>query len=237
MEFFLLEYSVLDSSQTKIKELSNMGKIQNRSIVIAKKQTNTYGRNKGSIWQQDEGDLAFSFMIEDNSNILYHLPFIVALTVVNTISPITSQIKWPNDIMVDGKKVSGIIVDKIDNKYFIGIGINIKKKPEPYNYIEKYSQIFEETVTKEALLQKFIKNFDNIYNMYQKLNSDYNLGIYSTSGFSKIRNMFLEKAYKLNEEISFNINQKKITGIFKDIDENGAIILSINSKEQKFFYT
>lgn len=241
MEFFIIEYDELVSSQTKIKELSAMDELENRTIILSKKQTGAYGRNKGSVWLHGENDLAFSLMIEDNTpNLFYHLPFIVALAITKAIIPIESKIKWPNDIMIDGKKVSGLIIDKIHNRYFIGIGINIKEKPEPYNYLEKYSQGISDTISRDILLQKFLKSFDNIYSEYKQHSSEYNSDIDSIhdskNSFTKIRNMFLEKAFKLHEEISFNIQNEKITGIFEDIDENGAIILLVNGERKKFFY-
>ncbi|MFP3012979.1 MAG: biotin--[acetyl-CoA-carboxylase] ligase [Rickettsia sp.] len=140
------------------------------------------------------------------------------------------QLKWPNDVLVNGRKIAGILLEsvKVENNYYliIGIGINITYHPD--NIDQPTTSLISENlppIEPQALLEKLIENFEKYYQ------------IWHNNGFSFIRKKWLEHAYKLHENISVKYQNDIVTGLFKDIDSTGRIILQLPSKKIISFST
>ncbi|APR98531.1 biotin--[acetyl-CoA-carboxylase] ligase [Wolbachia endosymbiont of Folsomia candida] len=172
-------------------------------------------------------------------NKLTELTFIAALAVGNTLLSLMNdsniQYKWPNDILIDGKKISGILLERKSNSNWliIGIGININHAPlaeatcisrffaqpsvipVPDTGIQKEAWIPASAtcMTPLDLLKELITNFN-------KLRKEWLL-----SGFLAIRAMWLQRAFKLNKQISIKLSDKLYEGAFTDIDKSGRLVL------------
>ncbi|GFR24417.1 NADH-quinone oxidoreductase subunit L [Trichonephila clavata] len=147
---------------------------------------------------------------------LTELTFVTALAVRNTIlsfiNGLNLQYKWPNDILIDGKKISGILLEKKSNSNWliIGIGINVNHAPLPgTTCISNYG----DSVSNIDLLRKLIINFNKLRKQWL------------FDGFYAIREMWLKKAFKMNEQISVKLADKLYEGIFADIDKSGKLVL------------
>ncbi|MGX6960608.1 MAG: biotin--[acetyl-CoA-carboxylase] ligase [Rickettsia endosymbiont of Pentastiridius leporinus] len=134
------------------------------------------------------------------------------------------KLKWPNDVLINGKKISGILLEsvKVEEDYYliIGIGINITHHPE--NIDQPTTSLSNENLPimePQALLETLIDNFEKYYQIWEK------------EGFASIRKKWLEHAYKLHGNISIKYQNEIIGGIFKDIDSTGKIILQLPSKK------
>ncbi|WP_147143975.1 biotin--[acetyl-CoA-carboxylase] ligase [Rickettsia asiatica] len=140
------------------------------------------------------------------------------------------KLKWPNDVLVNGRKIAGILLEsvKVENNYYLilGIGINITYHPD--NIDQPTTSLISEnlpTIEPQALLKILIENFEKYYQ------------IWHAQGFSFIRKKWLEHAYKLHENISVKHQNELITGFFKKIDNTGRIILQLPSKKIISFST
>ncbi len=140
------------------------------------------------------------------------------------------QLKWPNDVLINGRKIAGILLEsvKVENNYYliIGIGINITYHPD--NIDQPTTSLIGEnlpSIEPQALLKILIENFEKYYQIW------YN------NGFPFIREKWLEHAYKLYENISVKYQNYIVTGFFKDIDSTGRIILQLPSKKIISFST
>ncbi|WP_218460572.1 biotin--[acetyl-CoA-carboxylase] ligase [Rickettsia sp. TH2014] len=140
------------------------------------------------------------------------------------------QLKWPNDVLVNGRKIAGILLEsvKVEKNYYliIGIGINITYHPD--NIDQPTTSLISENlppIEPQALLEKLIENFEKYYQ------------IWHNNGFSFIRESWLKHAYKLHENISVKYQNDIVTGRFKDIDSTGRIILQLPSKKIISFST
>ncbi|KAB2978138.1 MULTISPECIES: biotin--[acetyl-CoA-carboxylase] ligase [unclassified Wolbachia] len=147
---------------------------------------------------------------------LTELTFVTALAVGNTIlsfiNGLNLQYKWPNDVLIDGKKISGILLEKRSNSNWliIGIGINVNHAPLPgTTCISNYG----ESVSNIDLLKKLIINFNKLRKQWL------------FDGFYAIRKMWLTRAFKMNEQISVKLADKLHEGIFADIDKSGKLVL------------
>lgn len=138
------------------------------------------------------------------------------------------KLKWPNDILINDKKISGILLESLtvanNNYLIIGVGINIIHNP--LNIDQLTTSFAAENITihePTALLDIFIVNFEKCYQIWEQ------------KGFTEIRKAWLEKAYKLNKPVTINDNSNPITGIFKGIDELGRIIIQLSPKKISHF--
>jgi BirA family biotin operon repressor/biotin-[acetyl-CoA-carboxylase] ligase len=110
--------------------------ISNKTVIIADRQIEGRGRT-GKIWVSPEGNFYASLVVGQVTDIskLTELTFVTALAVGDTLLSFISysnvQYKWPNDILIDVKKISGILLEKRSNLnlLIIGIGINIISVP------------------------------------------------------------------------------------------------------------
>lgn len=128
------------------------------------------------------------------------------------INDLNLQHKWPNDVLIDGKKISGILLEKKSNSNWliIGIGINVNHAPLPgTTCISNYG----ESVSNMDLLKELIINFNKLRKQWL------------FDGFYAIREMWLKKAFKMNEQISVKLADKLYEGIFADIDKSGKLVL------------
>ncbi len=156
---------------------------------------------------------------------LTELTFVTALTVGNTIlsfiNGLNLQYKWPNDVLIDGKKISGILLEKRSNSNWliVGIGINVSHAPLPgTTCISNYG----ESVSNIDLLKELIINFNKLRKQWL------------FDGFYAIREMWLKKAFKMNEQISVKLADKLNEGIFADIDKSGKLVLQ--QKDESLIY-
>jgi len=131
----LYYYHRLATTMETAKELARKGTAEG-TVIIADTQTAGKGR-LGRAWLSPEGSLAMSLILKPSLDNLPQLVMIASLAVVRTIKKVAgleTQIKWPNDILIKGKKVCGILIEnevKGDRVNFaiIGIGINVNFNP------------------------------------------------------------------------------------------------------------
>lgn len=128
----LYQFDVLDSTNEYMKK--HKEKFQDYDIVLAKNQTAGKGRH-GNIWISTEGMALFTFLVkkhEEEENIDYmKLPLLAGLAAIRAFQKIKKaeyQFKWTNDIYLQGKKLGGILVERRENNFLIGIGLNINNQ-------------------------------------------------------------------------------------------------------------
>ncbi|AAY61595.1 biotin--[acetyl-CoA-carboxylase] ligase [Rickettsia felis] len=252
-KFKLIVFDEIDSTSSEAMRIAKSNKVDSNYAVLAKSQTKARGRS-GKNWQSRVGNLHVSLLIKPDKELelLPQLSFVTALAVydtmssrgpatgfnqsINNLDPVgglrddTIQLKWPNDVLVNGRKIAGILLEsvKVKNNYYliIGIGINITYHPD--NIDQPTTSLISENlppIEPQALLEKLIENFEKYYQ------------IWHNNGFSFIRKKWLEHAYKLHENISVKYQNDIVTGLFKDIDSTGRIILQLPSKKIISFST
>lgn len=132
------------------------------------------------------------------------------------------QYKWPNDILIDGKKISGILLEKVYNSNWlvIGIGININNAPL---FTATCISDYGISLSNMDLLKKLVVNFNKVRKQWL------------FDGFHAIREMWLKRAFKLNDQISIKLADKLYEGIFTDIDKSGKLILQQKDDSLVYF--
>ncbi len=221
----MIYHDRLDSTSDEAKRLIESNFDMDRNIIIANQQDNGHGRY-GRRWQSPIGNLYASLIIklDDNHKDPQLYSFVAALAVGTCLQDMLDKkyniaYKWPNDILVSGKKICGILLQLLKSKdlnsyLIIGIGLNINTTPliDGIKVISiKDCEI--QDVNINIVVDKIVANFDKIEKIWQK------------DGFSHIRKIWLEKAYKIENKIDVNIGNRKISGIFKGLTADGRLQL------------
>ncbi len=213
-EFYF--FDVIDSTNTFLKRLLSEKKV--RSVAIALKQTAGRGR-LGREWISDYGGLYFStcFPLKDVGIGIEDLPRITltaGVAVCKAIREITPEctIKWPNDVMLRGKKVSGILCELCGETeepwVIVGVGVNVKNEvPNAANLKEYGVEVAD--VCKLVILK---------------------LKEYLRKDWRDVRREWLELTDMIGKRVRINSSGKTYTGVVRGIDERGALILESNGE-------
>ncbi|MCQ2599692.1 MAG: biotin--[acetyl-CoA-carboxylase] ligase [Alphaproteobacteria bacterium] len=200
----VLMFDKIPSTQTYAHGLIERGDAVNRMVICAAAQSAGRGRYNRP-WVSHHGNLYVS--------IIYNAPvcrpqiaYSVAVAVAETIKSfgVDTQIKWPNDILIDGKKVCGVLIEFIGDYAVIGIGINIRSNPTVVGYettkLENYADVLQ-----SELLSRLLKNMD----------------VWLKADFDKVRDRWIKMAIGLNGNVEYRGQMYKFTGI----NDDGAVIL------------
>lgn len=192
------------------------------TVFMADLQTHGRGRIPGRIWQASKGkNLLFTLILSGADMGENPLPVVVGLGISRYLKNrhgISSSIKWPNDILVGGKKLSGIIIESGKNYYNIGIGININQINFPESIVSSATSVSLEknqSFNIQAELESILKNLKAV------LRSD--------SWNIEVNSML----YRVGEKISMSTgipgHEKIITGIVKGVGSMGQLLLEDGS--------
>ncbi|MDC7301664.1 biotin--[acetyl-CoA-carboxylase] ligase [Agathobacter ruminis] len=175
----ILSFDTIDSTNTKAAELATAGQ-PSGLLVVSEEQTSGKGR-RGRSWSSPFGKGIFmTLMIKPDiqPNHASMLTLVAALAIAKAIGRMTEQadvkIKWPNDIVVNGKKVVGILTEmsaQIDyiNHIVIGIGINVHNEDFPEEIKETATSLYRETgvhFKRAQIIAAFLEEFYHDYQIY-----------------------------------------------------------------------
>ncbi len=166
-------YPRLTSTMDVAKREAQQGAIEG-TVVIAEEQTAGRGRIKRA-WLSPKGSIALSIILYPSSVYLSSLIMVASLAVVHCVERVTdlkSQIKWPNDVLVNGKKVCGILIESdvrgnIVDYAIIGIGINVDLRlsdfPEISPTATSLSHELGRDVSQLALIRCLLAETERLY--------------------------------------------------------------------------
>ena len=227
--FLIHHYHQVPSTNELAIQLLKDRQIFANEIILSNIQTQGKGRLNRQ-WLSPLGNLYFSLII-DLSMIdkTYHssLPLLCSIIANKTLSDFGQNRfsilnKWPNDLLIENKKVCGILVENLLNSHnqqlaIIGVGININSHPKHTRFIATNLSEYQITVSNVDLLNKFLDEFNYFFEIWKKF------------GFKNLKKIWLEKSYQLHQEITVNLakdsEQNYLTGIFDNVDELGNLIL------------
>ena len=180
------------------------------TVVMAECQTAGRGRY-GRTWQSPKGNLYMSLVLSDLGKNNAYIAFLTAVAVADSLPGFDIALKWPNDVLLSGKKLAGILIEKEGDKLVVGIGVNVMTSPEEgvlYPTANLEGHLRPMTLAKRILLQ------------YNTL-----LDLLDKKGFKEIRKRWLSYATGLHKPISIHLADVELQGIFKGIDAKGALLL------------
>lgn len=204
--------------------------------ISADIQTLGKGR-RGREWVSNTGNLYCTGLYPHDGNLASaaKLSFVAALAVADTldqyIDPSLIQIKWPNDVLVAGKKISGILLESgtEEGQLWVAIGTGINLLNHPDNSETPATHMLAHIVAddmegpeplyagKEPVLAIFAARFDH----WRK--------VYLESGFTAIQKAWTKRAKGMGEAVNARLPNQTISGIALGLDDDGA--LSIQTKD------
>jgi len=152
------------STQSDLVALVRAGDARAGDVIAAEYQSAGRGRLTRTFDAPKFSALLFSLYIEPqrNRDDWGWIPLIAGVSVAQTLSQFNAQVKWPNDILIDNKKVSGLITEAVGNGVVIGIGINVAMEPLELPVPTATSIFIEgaQSLTRNQLLPDLLKIFE-----------------------------------------------------------------------------
>jgi len=230
----IYSYRVLKSTNDLAYRLAEE-KAPEGTLIVAEKQTSGKGRLGRKWFSPPDKGIWMSLILRPKIPPAKApgLSLCAGLALIQAIRDKTrleADLKWPNDCLLGGEKVAGILLelsaelDKIDF-IIIGVGINVNQTQNdfPKNLKGKATSIFLESKDKFSrveLLKSFLERFEKIY-----LN-------FKTFGLKFYREEIKKSSSLLGKKVKLLYGKEKLKGVVKDIDENGSLVLETRKGEK-----
>ena len=193
--------------------------------VQAGMQTAGRGR-RGRVWAMPEGNFAATLVLTPPQPVSDWAlrSFTMSLALYDAVDALTGRsdllkVKWPNDVLLEGRKLAGILLESDGDALTIGVGVNLVAGPprdaldenalEPTSVLESTGQ----RVAPTALLDALATAHDRWETLLR------------AEGFAPIRAAWLERAANLGRPVTARMPGRTVAGRFETIDETGAIVI------------
>ena len=197
--------------------------------VIAERQTRGRGRMGRSWFSPPFKNLYFSLLLRPRlkGGTLHPLSFLSCLSLHSLLKGrgLPVSLKWPNDVLVRGRKVSGTLIElePRTGAAIVGVGINVNMEEEDLegSIRETATSIYMETgghMEREALLAAFLNTFEELY------------GLLEREGPSSIVGIWEREANLKGRSVSFEKGGQRLEGIVRGLSAEGALILEVKGQ-------
>ena len=204
-----------------------------RMAVWADMQTAGKGR-RGRNWSSPIGNMYVSLLLRPQCELsrAAQISFVAALGLGDAISqfvaPERITNKWPNDVLIDGKKVAGLLLESSSSRtgetswVIVGCGANISSFPDLADYATTcLIDAAARSVPLDVFLPCFLDCFDKRYSSWLK------------SGIAETRELWLKRAHHIGREITVRLPTEEKQGIFEGLDMDGALILALPNGQRE----
>lgn len=225
-------FSALTSTNDEAKRQADAGAPEG-TLIIADEQSAGRGR-MGRDFSSPPGNLYMSLILRPGrpAEELARLSFVAAVAlgeaIVNVLPTAEVSLKWPNDVLLQGRKVSGILLESAgigrrDAWLVVGVGVNLVSSPAHLG--AQATSLVEAgwyAAERDAFLPRFAGELEQWYGRWRR------------EGFAPVRVAWLRRAAYRNERIAIRLPQRQFTGTFADLDQDGTlIVLDENGASQR----
>ena len=223
----IIYYTTTDSTNDDVWE--EYQETKNNILIITDNQKNGRGRNNNTWFSKPSHSITCSFILEQvfkNEKINLH-SLLIPIAIIEGIKEFTSiqlQVKWPNDLMYENKKVGGILIESKSHNmsyvYNVGIGVNVNEDLDDFpdsikNNSISLKQISGHPIQREPLLASI---FNRLNTLIQNLDS------------IELTDLWMAYCMHKNLQVKFQYQNNTITGIFKGLNNNGQAIIDCNNE-------
>ena len=229
--FKLITLEKVDSTNNEAKRRAEMGAVSG-TIVHASEQTHGRGR-RGRQWYSPKGNLYFSLILRlpcsatEGLGISFVSATAMCDALAGIVSPMTEvTVKWPNDILINRRKVSGILLESATGLngtlrwLIVGVGVNVSSFPGETEY--PATSLWYEGVIgarPDDVLRAFMHHFKRWFDIWEN------------DGFSSIRTAWLNRATGIGKTIKVRVSGKVFEGEFLDIGDDGSLLVERKTGE------
>lgn len=221
-------FDTLPSTQILAVERAAAG-VAEGTVIQSLEQTCGRGRH-GNEWTSPMGNLYLSLVLHPmcKPDLAGQISFVMALALSSAIDPYLDEghkktLKWPNDLLIDGKKCAGILLESSLNPeglvetLIVGMGVNIHAAPSERIGLQQVAG--EKRVAIHRFRDEVLVQISSFYEGWK------------VKGFEPVRRDWLKQAHGLNHKISARLPDRTQKGIFRDIGPDGALILESDGKQ------
>ncbi len=232
-DYHLLSYDVLDSTNAESQRLAGAG-ASHGAVIWARRQTAGRGR-LGREWISNDGNLFTTILLAPAVDLprLSQLSFVASLAVAQTLEgiiPDPSKVacKWPNDVLIGGKKIAGILLEAFTTHeastprqwVAVGIGVNVDHFPEHVMFPATcLRDAGVELISAKIVLSRVVHHFIECYDQW------------AMKGFAPIEKAWVKRAHQLGKTVEVVVGDEQFTGIFEGIDAQGCMKLRDKKKK------
>ena len=219
---------LLDTVDSTMAEASRRASgLEYPTWILARHQTSARGR-RGRKWENPAGNFAATLVLKPEggpgdaalrsfvaANALYE-------TLARKVDKAHLSLKWPNDVLLDGRKVAGILLESSGSGghldwLAIGIGVNLVETPPSDPDVAfapiSLADVTGNVISPESFLDDLALHFAEEEARFQ------------AEGFEPVRLAWLSRAARLGEEITARTTREEFVGTFQTIDETGQLVL------------
>lgn len=222
----------IDSTNCYAKQ--HIDSLEDKTVIYALRQTSGRGRLNRTWVDLGEGNLFMSFVLKPSdkykdvfSNLTQYLS--VCLSNILEKYGLEPQIKWPNDVLINNRKIAGILSESIvqGGKFkgiILGIGVNLNAKQEDIDAIpDKIATALNIEIGKNVNTDEFRRFLiDEFYSNYDK---------FLENGFEMIKHVYISRNCFLNKEINIQVFNDIKSGFAKSVNNRGELVMQKNNKE------
>jgi BirA family biotin operon repressor/biotin-[acetyl-CoA-carboxylase] ligase len=189
--------------------------------VIADRQTAGRGR-RGRVWNDGSGNFMGSVLVRATGDV-QQLSFVAALALHDALSSLTGQperfaLKWPNDVLLDGVKCSGILLERQGDALVVGIGVNLAHHPaDTERPATSLAAAGLPVPSPPALLEPLSAAFERWRSLWQ------------AQGFPPVRDAWLARAAGMGARVVARLGTEAPEGVFDGLAEDGALLLRLDN--------
>lgn len=225
--FRVLAFDRLGSTNEEARRQAQAGAAAG-TVIRATRQDAGRGR-RGRRWDSPEGNLYCSVILRPACSLAAaaQLSLVTAVAAGEAIEACLGgraqpQLKWPNDVLINGRKVAGILLESDPDPagglawLVVGLGVNVARHPEDTEY--PATALAAEGVTDRdaaAVLDIFLPRFDLWYRRWRR------------DGLAPVRDAWLKRAIGLSLPVTVRLHDGSFTGTFTGLDEEGALVLEL----------
>lgn len=228
----LLRFDTLGSTNAKARELAARGEAPG-AVIVAASQTGGRGRGDRS-WHSPEGGIYLSALLGARpGRRVTDLSFLAGIAVAETLRAVLPaareiSVKWPNDCLVDRKKISGVLGESLGEMGILGIGLNVNVTAEdlaPFraNPFPATSLLCETGTVHdlEAVLASLLASLFRWHATYLR------------EGFLPLQQRWERHCAFLGKPVTVRTDEGDVRATCLGIDENGALVLSTERGERR----
>ena len=212
----------------------NIDNFEDKTVVYALRQTSGRGRLSRKWVDLGEGNLFMSFVLKPSDNykdVFPNLTQYLSVCLSNVIERygLEAQIKWPNDVLINGKKIAGILSESvvqggIFKGIVLGIGVNLNAKQSDIDGIpDKIATALNIETGKDIDADAFRKELVNeFFSNYER---------FLENGFEMIKHAYISKNCFLDKELNIQVFNEIKNGLAKSVNDRGELVLEKDDKE------
>ena len=232
LDWHIHRYDEVTSTQDIAADMARAGCVEG-TVVVTKSQTAGRGRI-GNVWQSHSGNLLTSIVLRPDIEPAQagQYSFLTAVALNRMLSEMLKDShsilnKWPNDRLVDGKKIAGILLESVlDGPRFaalvIGMGVNVASSPEDKTSLTALGAAQE---TSETVLVAFLANLKEV------------LLEFDQDGFAPFHEEWLDHAMNLHKTITVRLPSGTLDGVFEGLEVDGALRLRLANGDIKVIHS